>query len=63
MVRRVREVLSLQREAVALTVCRSASADMGTVQEVAAIELQPWLVCEHLQYAPAPGVGKASGPA
>src|SRR5664280_2498835 len=58
----VRKVLGLQCQSVSLTVGPPSGADMGTVQEVAAIQLQPGLVGQHLQHAPGGGVGQPSGP-
>src|SRR5665811_1862982 len=58
----VRKVLGLQRQSVSLTVGPPSGADMGTVQEVAAVQLQPGLVGQHLQHAPGGGVGQPSGP-
>src|SRR6266511_3423069 len=61
MVRRVRVVLGLQGQAVALPVGPAAGADQGPVQEVAGVELDARLVSEDLQDAPASRVRQPCG--
>src|SRR6266508_2533857 len=58
MVGRVRVVLGLQRQAVALPVHPAAGADQGAVQEVARVELDARLVGEDLQDPAASRVGQ-----
>src|SRR5215212_2361860 len=50
---RVREVLGLQGQAVALAVGAAAGPDQGPVEEVAGVELDAGLVGEDLQHPPA----------
>src|SRR5262249_17949508 len=52
LVRRVREVLRLERVPRGLPVRVAADADQVTVEEVAGVELNPRLVCPHGQLTP-----------